>query len=322
MEKNKMPRKIIENEKQLETYFRQADIRLVALDLDRTTLLSDSTLADRTKAAIEGVIAKGIEVVVISGRPRCSLPQSILEIDGIRYLVTSNGAAVNLRCSQKEFLQEQAGDGEDHAVEKRVWAWTLSEEAALAILTYSLPYYERELLTYEAFVEGVAYAPWTYVDQPTKYGAPQKAVSYVRDTRIPIKDFPGFIRAHAHELDSFDLLVSDLDYFDEIQNLIRANVTDVYMTSSMKRMLEISNKEAGKASGLAYVLAELGLSPNQVIAFGDGNNDADMLAYAGLGVAMENAMPQCLLAADYIGESNDSYGVAKVLELLLRVINN
>lgn len=300
----------IKNQDQLIHYFEENKIKLIALDLDRTTLCSDSSLAPRTKAAIESVIANGVEVVVISGRPRCSLPQSVLEIPGIRYLVTSNGAAVNTRVQRADGSYE----------EQRVWAWTLTRDSALAILRESYPYFLNEQITYETFVEGTAYAPKDYVNQPTKYGAPPRAVSYVQNTRIPIKDFPAFIREHAAELDSFDMIVGDQSCFCQLKECLQKNVSDVYMTSSMDRMLEISHKDAGKGSGLRYVLRELGIDPSQAIAFGDGDNDADMLEYAGVGIAMENAMPLCLAKADYISSSNDRYGVAVVLELLVEVM--
>lgn len=300
----------IKNTEQLSTYFKEHTIRLVALDLDRTTLHSDSTLAPRTRVAIESVIAAGIEVVVISGRPRCSLPQAVLEIPGIRYLVTSNGAAVNVRipCEKEE---------ESLCEEKRVWAWTLTAESALAILEVSYPYFEKEQITYETFVEGTAYAPEDYVNQPTKYGAPPRAVNYVQNTRIPVKNFPEFIKVHAHELDSFDMIVGDRDCFCELKEQLQQNVKDVYMTSSMDRMLEISHRDAGKGSGLRYVLDTLGVDAECAVAFGDGDNDADMLALAGLGVAMANAMPLCRSKADYVSKTNDEYGVAEVLELLV-----
>ena len=140
---------------------------------------------------------------------------------------------------------------------------------------------------------------------------------YVQNTRIPVADFPAFIREHAGKLDSFDMIIGEQSCFREVKAFIAENVSNIYMTSSMERMLEISSKDAGKASGLRYVLDELGLEPGHAIAFGDGDNDADMLTFAGLGVAMANAMPLCLKSADYIGKSNDEDGVAEILEFLL-----
>ncbi len=312
----------IRNEDMLRNYIMETPIRVIALDLDRTTLCSNGTLSLRTKQAINDAVVAGLEVVVISGRPRCSLPQSVLEIPGIRYLVTSNGAAINRRYYQHEDTPkwERCAADRDYRFlyEKRIWGWTLGEQSALAILKHTQPYFEKEQITYETFVEGIAYAPGDYVNQPTKYGTPEFAVPYVQNTRLPVADFPAFIREHVGELDSFDMIIPDKVVFGEVKKLLQTNVTDIYMTSSLERMLEISNKDAGKASGLAYVLKELGLSPQHAVAFGDGDNDADMLAYAGLGVAMKNAMPLCKDHADYIGKTNDEDGVAEIIEMILK----
>ena len=67
------------------------NIRLIALDLDDTTLRSDGSLSSQTKKAIQAAIGAGLEVVVASGRSLHSLPKAVSEIPGIRYAITSNG---------------------------------------------------------------------------------------------------------------------------------------------------------------------------------------------------------------------------------------
>ena len=69
-------------------------IRCIALDLDRTTLSSAGHLSERNRKVIEQAIESGIQIAVASGRSLDSLPAAVLEIPGIRYAVTSNGAAV------------------------------------------------------------------------------------------------------------------------------------------------------------------------------------------------------------------------------------
>ena len=69
-------------------------IRCIALDLDRTTLNSEGHLSERNRRAIERAISSGIQIAVASGRSLDSLPGEVLEIPGIRYAITSNGAAV------------------------------------------------------------------------------------------------------------------------------------------------------------------------------------------------------------------------------------
>ena len=60
-----------------------------------------------------------------------------------------------------------------------------------------------------------------------------------------------------------------------------------------------------------------GLKPEQVMAFGDGENDIEMIEYAGFGVAMGNACPGAKAAADYVAPGNDEDGVAKTIEEFL-----
>ena len=69
-------------------------IKCIALDLDRTTLDSQGHLSEENRAAVESAAAAGVHVVVASGRSLDSLPAEITDITGVRYAITSNGAAV------------------------------------------------------------------------------------------------------------------------------------------------------------------------------------------------------------------------------------
>ena len=64
---------------------------------------------------------------------------------------------------------------------------------------------------------------------------------------------------------------------------------------------------------------QLGLIPAQIAAFGDGDNDADMLAYVGCGIAVANASPACLAAADVVTvhhrEDGVAYGIREILKI-------
>ena len=78
----------------------------------------------------------------------------------------------------------------------------------------------------------------------------------------------------------------------------------------------ISAAGVTKAFALAAHCAELGIRPEEVVAFGDMPNDVPMLTWAGRGVAVANAHPEALAAADEVTASNDEDGVALVLEQL------
>ncbi len=76
-------------------------------------------------------------------------------------------------------------------------------------------------------------------------------------------------------------------------------------------------KGLSKASGIREAINAVGIKPENTIAMGDGGNDIDMIKFAGIGVAMANAQPHIIEAADYITDSNTEYGVAKAMEKFL-----
>lgn len=268
----------------------------IALDLDGTTLLEDGTLSKRTKDAIEKAVEKGICVVPASGRALASMPKELLDIPGIRYVITSNGTAV------VDLL-----DG------KYLRKFTLSEDAAEQILTLT----KDEPVVYEAFLDGEAYAHRAYVEDPVQFGAMPAAISYIQRTRKPVEDMPAFIRANAGKVDCLDLVVKEEEKKRNLWKYLEDHVDGIYVTSSVPQLLEISHKEAGKETALGFLLDYLGLKKEEAASFGDGENDKGMLAFAGIGIAVANASAGCLAAADHITLSNDEEGVAAGIEWLL-----
>ena len=273
-------------------------IRCIALDMDRTTLDGAGRLSPGNRAALERAIGKGVHIVIASGRTFTSLPADVLAVKGIEYAITSNGAALyhipTGRCLHR-FLLEPA------SVE-RVLELTAGED-----------------ITYEAFVAGQAYADGAYVADPAVYGADARAVEYVQTTRVPEKDIAAFCRAHSHELDGMDLVIRNGADKARLWDLLEREVPDLYVTSSIERLLELGHRDAGKHSGLRLVLERLGLGREEAAAFGDGDNDVEMLSFAGTGIAMENATPACLGAADFVTKSNREDGVAWGMERFLGI---
>lgn len=86
-----------------------------------------------------------------------------------------------------------------------------------------------------------------------------------------------------------------------------------HVVRSSPILLEIMEASISKANGIRVLIDDFGLRPQEIIAFGDNYNDIDMLAYAGLGVAMGNAPQKIKEAADEITASNDEGGIAKFL---------
>lgn len=264
------------------------NIRCIALDLDYTTLNSQGHLSTYTRQALAYAIEKGVHIVVASGRALNSLPEEIRTLDGIRYAVTSNGAAVYDLCTNACLKQ-----------------YKLTEQSVREILRLTRGVHAA----FEVFIDGKPFAQADYVADPLRYGT--KSISYVQNTRTPVADFPDFILQNASRLDCMDLVIDDPGLKARLWKLFEEKLSDVYITSSVGQLLEISYKDCGKHSGVQFVLEQLGLPRESLAAFGDGDNDAHMLEYAGIGIAVANASDACKAAADRITLSNDEDGVAR-----------
>ena len=276
------------------------EIRAIAMDLDRTTMNRQGRLSPGNRAALDYAISRGVQVIPASGRAFTTLPQDILEIPGVSYCVTSNGAAV---CSVPggEVLMRRC----------------LPPHLAARILELS----DEQGVTYEAFVGGVAYADTQYMADPLGMGAAPESLEYLFTTRRPAENIRLFIESHAHELDSIDVICWDESRMDRLRRRFESRELDreAYMTSSSHQRLEFSHLNTGKHVGVAWVLEQLGITPAELAAFGDGDNDAHLLELAGIGIAVANATPMCKRAADYVTLRYDEDGLAYAIKEILKI---
>lgn len=271
------------------------EIRLLALDLDGTTLRSNNTLSPVVKAAIERAIASGIEVVAASGRPCGSMPESVLSIDGVDYAITSNGAAVydkNKNCIHKSLLDE-------NEVKK--------------LLEITEPYD----LIFEAFIDGLTYTDLRYIKEPLKYGCSEAYIDYVRSSHGHIEDMRRFIYEHRKELDSVEYVCTDKALRNSIRQKISENTSEFFITSSSENFVEFTAKNATKANAVKWLCNYLGIDFSHTAACGNADNDADMIKLAGLGAAVKNASPLCIESADIVVASNNDDGVADLIDFLV-----
>ena len=273
-------------------------IRCIALDLDRTTLNSAGQLSERNRKAMEQAIESGIQIAVASGRSLDALPAAVLEIPGIRYAITSNGAAV-YDLEERTCLRQ----------------YKLTAEAVRDILRWT----EEADVTFEAFINGKPYAEKDYVEDPVRFGAMPQSIPYIQGTREPVENMRHFIQRHEEELDCIDVVVKSEEYKRRLWKTLEKQVRHVYITSSVKQLLEISDVNAGKDAAAQFLIEYLGMTREELAGFGDGHNDSGLLEFAGIGFAVENAVEECRKAADRIVSSNDGDGVAEGIEYILRL---
>jgi len=92
---------------------------------------------------------------------------------------------------------------------------------------------------------------------------------------------------------------------------------DLFYAFAHDYFVDVTHKEAGKGSALKRLCSNIGILPQEMLVIGDGENDLPMFEAAGFGVAVANAAPSLLAAADLVTGSNDEHGVAQVLRTLL-----
>ncbi|NCC69662.1 MAG: Cof-type HAD-IIB family hydrolase, partial [Clostridia bacterium] len=259
------------------------DIRCIVLDMDRTTLDANGKLSAGNKTAIEYAISRGVEVVIASGRSFASLPEDVTGIPGIRYAITSNGAAVYNTVTSECLIRHLIGG-----------------EAVDRILNLVSEPVKSRVIVCEGFIDGVPYCPGHFYAHPDEYGLSERHIKYVKSTRRPEDDILAFIREHRLRLESVDIMTWDMVMKKSLWKQLENEVGDIYITTSADNLLEISDKNSGKHSAVHYLLDLLQIGREETAAFGDGDNDAGMLSYVGAGVAVENASERCKQSADYI----------------------
>jgi Cof subfamily protein (haloacid dehalogenase superfamily) len=114
------------------------------------------------------------------------------------------------------------------------------------------------------------------------------------------------------------VVVGDSERLDGLKQRMRARFDGrLYISKSLPYFLEFAEASVTKGAGLSFLAERLGIAPARTVAFGDGENDLELLDWAGYGVAVENAHQSLLEQADLVCPRAEDEGVAQVLEALL-----
>jgi hypothetical protein len=259
--------------------------RAVATDLDGTLLRSDGTIDARTRRVLAEVEATGTMVVLCTARPP-GVMRALAEATGHRGIaVCSNGAVIwDLHT--------------ETAVDEFPLAVTAAREI-VARLRAALPEGTWAVQRTHAFAREPGHVPpWPEPEGTT------------------VAEIEALLAAPAINLMMQHPLLSSDELLGRARELI-GDLGELCHSSSTHPLLEIQAAGVSKASGLAALCARRGIDSAEVVAFGDMPNDLAMLRWAGRSVAVANAHPAVIDAADEVTLSNDEAGVARVLERLL-----
>lgn len=268
---------------------KQTDIRVIFSDIDGTLLPFGGKDLSVTVKTIEDLTAKGIEFVLCTGRGLKAIPPQLLKARGIRYVISGNGSAVTELATGK-VLRERI----------------ISHKAAVALVDYirksghylggyknGQPYFDTKRMAaeYEGYYR---LKDWVCAAIPTDLKALlgedeciDKILAFEKDDRI--------LWALIEDMRAFD--------FGEALNITTSGINDV----------EINAEGATKGEAAAWLLKRLGISPANMLAAGDSDNDLSMLEMAAVSLVPEDSVPHMLEKAGTIVPSSKENGVERYL---------
>ncbi|MEU6862444.1 Cof-type HAD-IIB family hydrolase [Streptomyces sp. NPDC046876] len=271
--------------------------RLIATDLDGTLLRDDKSVSLRTVAALAAAEEAGIEVFFVTGRPARWMDVVSDHVHGHGLAICANGAAVVDLHAGREFVQVRALP--------RATALTVVDTLRAAAPGTSFAVEMTTGINYEPLYPPFFQDPGAHVataEQLLKESAGDGADT--EEAAAPVLK----LLAHHSELAPDEFLALARKVAGGYASITRSSPT---------ALLEISELGVSKASTLALCCAERGISPAEVVAFGDMPNDVEMLRWAGTSYAMGNAHPDVIAAASGRTVANNEDGVAVVIEQIL-----
>lgn len=281
-------------------------IKVLAFDLDGTLLLDGTKEIDpRTQASIERAIEQGMHICIASGRDRigCKLGSDPLKLqNGQHYLSVLNGRLIY------DFQKEEYDISLTMSPQDGYYIQQVCKEYGLeAIICCGFDFYSfvpaatsdfRKHLLKKTFGKPADYG-FAFKDKHTSYTDLEYEPTMLSQsiTKIMFIGKGAFYRAYRNEL------------AEKLKNY------ELHMIGP--RWMEIMPKGVHKAVSLEKIAQRCGCTVNEIMAFGDGMNDVEMLETVGIGVAMGNAMKQVQQRANLVTKTNNQNGIGIVIDALL-----
>lgn len=264
-------------------HWSMAPIRLIASDLDGTLLRSDGTISARTRDAIRAAEDRGIAFAFVTARPPRYI-EGLAEAAGVTGMAVCSNGAILYDIARRAVLHHER------------LAPELARELTAAL---------REALPEIAFA----------VEHGDSLGYEPRFPVFPEDAEPRVDHIHAFLDG-----DLVKLLLHHPEHEAEVLGTLARDAVGEraqVIHSGGPRIIEIAAAGVSKATGLARLCDELKIDGSEVMAFGDMPNDLPMLHFAGHAVAVANAHPEVLAAADEVALSNDEDGVARRIETLL-----
>ncbi|MCL2277535.1 MAG: Cof-type HAD-IIB family hydrolase [Treponema sp.] len=278
-----------------------AKIRGLAIDLDGTMLLPGGILGNRTRDCLKKLISMGMQVIISTGRAIESSEKYRSEIGAEGPMVFFNGAEIADVPSGKILYANLIG---------------------MDVVDFGTDIARKLGIHYQVYLPA-GISPDTGLEDPKKTWESllidkddPEADNYYKHTGISplIKDLKAVVAFPINGCIK-SMFIADPSCHDEIRRLLNERFGNkINVTRSFPTFLEILNAGVSKGEGLKIVMKHRGLKPEEVIAFGDEENDLPMFTAAGYACAPMNARENVKEAADFIYGANTEEGIAEYLE--------
>lgn len=259
------------------------NMRLVAIDLDGTLLDSNHTVDGETLIFLDKLAKSGVHILAATGRTWRGAWQALSQLSNFEIMICYNGGLVYSR--QQGALAEERID----------------LEPARELMGY----FCRHNLFFKTYVDDIMYVP--RLDQETRQFIANHGLHCVVDkepaTRLQVA--PNMM-----------VVIDQEGVCDQLEEWAQEERRDVRVTRSHRRCVEFLPAGVSKGQALARVAGLLGLGPSDCAAIGNEMNDAEMLDWAGTGIAMANSPRALQERADMVTASNDQRGVLKALKTI------
>ena len=270
--------------------------KLLAFDLDGTLLRNDKSVSHETIAALKAAHEAGILIVPTTGRIYSGLPEQVAELPFLDYCIFGNGAGVY-----------------DVQNSRVISSIPLEAEKVLKIIKRFHP---PEAI-YGVYQNNEGFMPAAMRDMLEDYLIGDFFPVYLRKMYQPVPSLEEHFEQDGANIQKFNVYFRNEELKKAALEKMPGLFPDCAATTSLPTLIEFTNKDAHKGGALKLLCREIGIDIADTIAFGDGGNDFTLIREAGLGVAMENALPELKKIADYITLTNEEHGVAHVINAVL-----
>lgn len=264
---------------------------LIAIDIDGTLVAENKIISPQVNEAIQRVVQAGMKVVLCTGRPLPGAQPYVEELALNQvddYLITYHGALVQ-RSDTLETILHHELTCQDLLDWREL---TQSLDNNIQAVRNDGVFTDMRDLDYFKLMESY------YNNIPLR-------IREIHEMKPELLFSKLFMGDDAIKLDRFEEAIPD--FFRKEYTILRSGPNS----------LEILNKKASKGQSLSELANLLDIPQERVMAIGDSGNDIDMVEYAGLGVAMGNAVPAVKAVADVITENADNFGVAHAINRYL-----